>query len=257
MEANTPPLGFRSSAMLQAQSREATPAYATFQKNVADMHRLFMVVEEDLFNREREAERLARKVQKRLPGSTQSFERIYRDVSKTIDFVQRWCIVMVVTAAETYLQDALAYCALVDPSIMSDVAQVASYNEVLGAQSTQDLAGLLRLRWARNFVDKGGPATWIERLQRMGARPFRSALGADLEKIWGIRHVVVHRAGVVTHDFAQRYPEFEAEPSQLLHLDMPVVFEASDRIEEFARHTDSLISGRAQAKSQPGPLPVT
>ena len=40
----------------------------------------------------------------------------------------------------------------------------------------------------------------------MGARGYPDDLAPRLELIWGIRHAVVHAAGVATKDFVKRHP---------------------------------------------------
>lgn len=63
----------------------------------------------------------------------------------------------------------------------------------------------MRERWARRWLENGGPENWIKRLEAMGARGYESGLGQRLEWFWGIRHVVVHRAGIVERDYATRH----------------------------------------------------
>src|SRR5712691_7056860 len=83
-----------------------------------------------------------------------------------------WQAVMLVTVAEAYLQDALVFAAERNPSLMKDSEQAAKYDEVMVASSLDEVAAELRSRWARNFLEDGGPRRWKERLERMGARGF-------------------------------------------------------------------------------------
>lgn len=117
-----------------------------------------------------------------------------------------WQVVMVVTCVEAYLQDALAAAASVDPELMSKSEQRAPYADVVAATSLEVLAKDLRARWARGWLSDGGPSRWIERLTRMGARGYPNDLGHRLERVWGIRHIVVHTAGVATADLVKRHP---------------------------------------------------
>jgi hypothetical protein len=117
-----------------------------------------------------------------------------------------WQVVMLVTCVEAYLQDLLAVAAGAGPELMSKSQQVASYPEVIAATSLEELANDLRTRWARGWLSDGGPSRWISRLKKMGAKGYPDRLGPRLEVFWGIRHVVVHAAGIATTDFARRHP---------------------------------------------------
>ncbi len=120
--------------------------------------------------------------------------------------VNLWQVVMLVTCIEAYLQDLLSIAASVDPELMSKSQQLAPYADVIAATSLADLANDLRARWARGWLSDGGPTRWISRLERMGARGYPDDLAPRMELIWGIRHAVVHTAGVATKDFVKRYP---------------------------------------------------
>jgi hypothetical protein len=89
---------------------------------------------------------------------------------------------------------------------MSKSEQRAPYADVITAASLEALANDLRARWARGWLSDGGPSRWISRLGKMGARGYPDDLGSRLERFWGIRHVVVHAAGVATADFVKRHP---------------------------------------------------
>lgn len=139
-----------------------------------------------------------------------------------------WKVVMLVTCTETYLQDVLAAAARVDASLMRKSEQQATYASVLTAASLEALADEMRQRWARGWLNDGGPRKWTDKLVRMGAR-FPEGLAERLERIWGIRHLIVHNAGVVTGDFVKRYPNANAvvgEPVPLTHHDFGQAVEA-------------------------------
>ena len=120
--------------------------------------------------------------------------------------VNLWQVVMLVTCVEAYLQDVLTAAASVDPELMSKSEQRAPYADVIRATSVEMLANELRARWARGWLNDGGPTRWISRLGKMGARGYPNDLGPRLERFWGIRHVVVHAAGIATADFVKRHP---------------------------------------------------
>jgi hypothetical protein len=128
--------------------------------------------------------------------------------------VREWIPVLTVTIVETYLKEVLIYAASMDTSIMESSEQPApsaSHAEVMRAGSVEGLTKELRSQWARNFVDRGGPTRWIERLAKMGAREYRPETAKEMETLWGVRHVIIHSAGVVTPDFVRLHPDFGAK----------------------------------------------
>ena len=129
-----------------------------------------------------------------------------------------WQVVMLVTCVEAYLQDILAFAAEADPGLMSTHEQVATYSTIASAHSLDDLARSLREKWARNWVNDGGPSKWLSRLHRMGLRGLAEDLSPRLELLWGIRHVAVHSAGVVTDEFARRHPSVGAKVGARLRV---------------------------------------
>lgn len=120
-----------------------------------------------------------------------------------------WRPVLLVTFAETYLQDVLVEAARFDPSLMEESEQQASYDDVQKARSLRSLSHGLRMRWARNFVD-GGPTKLSARFTKMGARSYDPGDIERLEQLWGMRHVVVHRSGFATAEFVARHPSLGA-----------------------------------------------
>jgi hypothetical protein len=117
-----------------------------------------------------------------------------------------WQVVMLVTCVEAYLQDLLSAAASVSPELMSESQQLAPYADVISANSLDELANTMRARWARGWMRDGGPTRWISRLVKMGARGYPADLAPRLELIWGIRHAVVHAAGVANANFVKRHP---------------------------------------------------
>lgn len=116
-----------------------------------------------------------------------------------------WQVVMLVTCVEAYLQDLLSAAASVSPELMRESQQHAPYADVIAAKSLDELANELRARWARGWLSDGGPTRWLSRLKKMGARGYPKDLAPRLEQIWGIRHAVVHAAGVTNADFVKRH----------------------------------------------------
>jgi hypothetical protein len=125
--------------------------------------------------------------------------------------VREWIPVLLVTTVEAYLKDVRIYAAKVDPAIMESSEQSASYAEVIRARSIEELTEELQSRWARKFVDDGGPDRWIKRLSKMGARGYRPETGNEMEILWGVRHLIVHSRGIATPEFVRRHPEIGAK----------------------------------------------
>ena len=188
------------------------------------------------------------------------FEKKFRSVKEKMDeynrvreFVHEWYIVMQVTFAETYLHDVLVACAAIDPALMADSKQTATYQEVVNATSVDELANQLRSAWARNFIDRGGPSTWIDRLTRMGATGFPADLGQKLEEAWGIRHVVVHSAGRVTQDFARRHATLGFKPGDALKFSKDPVLAYIGNVATFVKATDAFLIARYGSKLETAP----
>jgi hypothetical protein len=142
----------------------------------------------------------------KLISSAQRFSKAIQPRIERFGTTKLWQVVMLVTCVEAYLQDALSAAASIGPELMSESQQLAPYADVIAATSLDELANELRARWARGWLRNGGPTRWISRLAKMGARGYPEDLAPRLELMWGIRHVVVHSAGVATAEFVKRHP---------------------------------------------------
>ena len=170
--------------------------------------------------------------------------------------ITRWQVVMMVTCIEAYLQDVLSTAASLDPELMKNSEQRAQYADVIAATSLDALADKLRARWARNWLSDGGPTRWISRFSKMGVTGYSDDLASRLERYWGIRHVVVHAAGVTTPDFVKRHPGVVAAAGdrvRVTHRDLKKFFEA---VWEFMGATENFFLARypaiiAAASTQP------
>jgi hypothetical protein len=136
----------------------------------------------------------------------QRFSKTFHTRLERYGTVNLWQVVMLVTCVEAYLQDLLSAAASVGPELMSESQQLAPYADVIAANSLVELTNEMRARWARGWLSDGGPTRWISRLIKIGARGYPTDLATRLELIWGIRHAVVHGAGVANADFVKRNP---------------------------------------------------
>jgi hypothetical protein len=162
------------------------------------------------------------------------------------NMVMEWLPVMMVTTVEAYLLDVLAYAAGIDLSLMERSEQSASYAELNIASSLEEVMTELRYRWAKNFIDKGGPDSWIARLTKMGARTYRPETAREMETLWGIRHLIVHTAGVVTADFTRRYPHLGLQVGAKVRVGNAVLQRWFDHIYHFVDVTDTYFIQRCR-----------
>jgi hypothetical protein len=180
----------------------------------------------------------------KLVRSLKRFVKTLETRRKRFETITLWQVVMMVTCVEAYLQDVLTAAASVDPELMSNSEQRALYADVIAATSLETLANDLRARWARGWLSDGGPSRWIERLGKMGARGYPNDLGPRLERLWGVRHVVVHTAGVATADFVKRHPGVVAAAGDRVRVnshDLKKFFEA---IRDFMVPTEAFFLAR-------------
>ena len=159
----------------------------------------------------------------------------------------QWQAVMTVTFTETYLQDVLSEAAALDPTLIKDSKLSATYEEILSADSLELLTLDLRRRWAsRNFVDSG-PTNWIKRLRQMGAANIDPRLAQPMEELWGIRHLLIHNAGIVTPEFSRIHKGVGcAVGSQITVLSEKLIYYL-DRSAAFVNQTDEYLLNRFPA----------
>lgn len=199
----------------------ATPASKTraglaFEKNLGSIGHMFRLRSREIRALKAQALRLTGYVKKRdlknktaaanLARSLQRFAKAIQAATEAIQTAGLWQVVMLVTCVEAYMQDVLIAAASVDPELMSKSEQRALYTDIVSAASLEALLNDMRGRWARAWLSGRGPTRWISDLEKMGARGYPDDLALRLERIWGIRHVVVHAAGFATADFVNRHP---------------------------------------------------
>jgi len=165
----------------------------------------------------------------------------------------QWIPVMLVTTVEAYLNDVRIFEAKVNPSIMESSEQSVTFAEVVRSRSVGELTEEMQSRWARKFVDDGGPDRWIDKLTRMGASVYDSQAASEMETLWGVRHVIVHSAGVATPDFVRRHPDFGAKVGESILIRSDQLIEWISVIGHFVDVTDFYFVKRYG----PGPLSTT
>lgn len=169
-------------------------------------------------------------------------------VKDVINWQNGWYIAMMVTITEAYLHDALVEAAEYDPSFMQRSQQNLDYSDVVDAKSVGDLAVRMRSTWAKGFIESGGPRRWLEKLVRWGARGYRDDLVDELEVMWGIRHVMVHRSGRVDEQFLSRHGDSVPTHNGELIVTGDDVTRFSVAAIEFAGATSRYLAARCEAK---------
>ena len=124
----------------------------------------------------------------------------------------------------------------------------ASYEQLLKAESLKEVLVELRGKWAKNFVDNGGPTGWIKRLTAMGARGYRPSTLKLMEALWGVRHLTVHSAAIVTPEFVRQHPHFEKKVGDHFVVTNNHLKEWLAAIYDFVEVTDVYFVKRCAAK---------
>jgi hypothetical protein len=158
--------------------------------------------------------------------------------------INQWLPVILVTIVEAYLKEVRIFEAKINPAVMDSSDQSVTYRDVVRAESIGDLTAEMQSKWARNFVDDGGPSRWIEKLTRMGARGYDSQTADKMETLWGVRHVIVHSAGVVTWDFVRHHPNFGVQVGANIRISFNQVLEWIRLVYDFVDVTDSYFAQR-------------
>lgn len=251
------------------ESRTRTPAYAGFDSNTDKLSNLFKFKVRGVQNFydelkttvEPRVEKLCAQLAEsrtedvRLGIRREACDAIANELSEIVLkpvqqlnegllILNQWIPVLLVTIVEAYLKDVRIFEAKVNPAIMESSDQSVTYGEVVRSLSINDLAEEMQSRWARNFVDDGGPARWIDKLTRMGARSYEPDTAKKMEILWGLRHVIVHSAGIATPEFVRRHPEFGASIGKNVVVRLDQILEWIKVIYDFVDITDSYFAQR-------------
>jgi hypothetical protein len=171
------------------------------------------------------------------------------DLTGGVLIVHEMMPVLFVAIVEAYLKDVIIFATGLDATIMERTGQTKTYQEVVNAKSLEELILEFRTEWARSFVDNGGPTTWIETLERWGARGYRPETVSQMETLWGVRHLIVHSAGVVNAEFVRRRPELKAEVGKRFIVNGAQIKQWAAAMYDFVDITDQYFVRRCQ-KSQ-------
>ena len=98
---------------------------------------------------------------------------------KTGQFLGTWMIVMLVTFADAYLEEAFLL-------LIAGGFQGSS----LPKAATDDLTD----KWVKGLIRGGNPHTWIKQLEQFGATGYEAELAGKMQTIWKRRHEIAHTA---------------------------------------------------------------
>lgn len=239
------------------QSQPHTAAWQTLEENLESVMHLVSLGGAEMRQVVADVTRAGKRVHESLVKSEdkklgkpliRSLERTLKKITTRIDRYQTtelWQVVILVTCVETYLQDLLAAAAAIATELMKDPEkQRATYADVIAADSLDALATEMRMRWARRWISDGGPTQWITRLEQMGMRGHSADLGSRLELVWGIRHVMVHAAGVATSDFMRLYPGYRLAAGNRVRVSSSDFLKLLNLTREFLEATETYFVNR-------------
>jgi hypothetical protein len=94
-------------------------------------------------------------------------------------FLYSWMIVMLVTFAEAYLEDAL------NLLLASGLSK---------ASLPLPISDEMKRKWVRDIIRSGRPHQWIKKLEEFGVTGYSPALPEQMRAIWERRHHIAHSA---------------------------------------------------------------
>jgi hypothetical protein len=165
--------------------------------------------------------------------------------------IRQWFVVMLVTCADAFLGDVLIEGARSSPMMMAgdrnEPGQSLSYTEIANAASQAAMLETMRSRWASNAT-RGGPRSWSKGIGNTRLRPpLDDGLVKVLEEAWGVRHVVVHRAGTTSTEFGDRHPDVGAAVGTQITVTDEAIARYALAIDELVSRFDTAIAGRVRA----------
>ena len=98
---------------------------------------------------------------------------------KSRSFLYSWMIVMLVTFAEAYLEDAL------NLLLASGLSK---------ASLPLPISDEMKRKWVRDILRSGRPHLWIKKLEEFGVTGYSPALPEEMRAIWERRHHIAHSA---------------------------------------------------------------
>lgn len=101
------------------------------------------------------------------------------DLIRSNAFLHTWMIVMLVTFAEAYIEDAL---------------NILISSGLCRTSLPSDISEEMKKKWVRDILRAGKPTQWIKAFEQFGATGYDSKIPDQLTLLWKRRHTIVHSA---------------------------------------------------------------
>lgn len=246
----------------ETKTRKHTPAYDNgFGPNTDKLHHLLVFTQNAIKNYTIELTALSTNLtdlRGSQPGQVEKIHALAKEIGKHVKELTGGVIaihemmpVIIVAVVEAYLKDVLIFAAGIDATLMERTEQAATYQAVLNANSLEALLLDFRGKWARRFVDSGGPTKWINSLEAMGARSYRLETVSQMETLWGVRHLIVHSAGIANGDFVRRHPELKGQVGKRFIVNNAQIKQWVAAMYDFVEVTDQYFVQRCQKSQKP------
>lgn len=96
---------------------------------------------------------------------------------KSTSFLHSWMIVMLVTFAEAYIEDAF---------------KLLLSSGLAGVSLPEPIIDDMKRQWIRDILRRGKPHQWITELEKFGVSGYEIGMGDKLSVLWTRRHKLVH-----------------------------------------------------------------
>jgi hypothetical protein len=241
----------------EVKQQKHTPAYDNgFAPNTPKLHHLLVFSQSAVQNYTGELKVLSSNLSGLTgPGAAQAekirtiTEEVLKDVTELtggVLVIHEMMPVLIVAVVEAYLKDVLIYATGHDRTLMQRSGQSVTYQDTLNVESLEELLLDLRSKWARSFVDNGGPTTWIKSFEAMGARGYPPDTVTQMETLWDVRHLVVHSAGIPDIKFVRSHPHLGAQVGKRFIINNAHIKEWFTAMFDFVEVTDQYFSRRCQ-----------
>lgn len=181
-----------------------TPPGATFLRNAEHLYGLwFFAINTSIEWQQREQ---ALTVGEPDENGLRTFQG--RAARGALQTTHRWLAAILATLIEAYTKDVLALVASLDATVMNDTPPSPPQPAVAPTISTGPNIAAAEVRtWAHAwFRSRRRPREWIRGLEDLGVTGFAIDLEERLYELLGVRHLVVHSAGVVDEDYLRHHP---------------------------------------------------